>query len=111
MTERAVKAVQLSWGGLLQGSLILVSAVMAFAYLQMKAENNQVQIAEHRVEDEKRWEKNYVDMRDIRDDVEHIEKVQVEIRLSQKEQATHYAHILEEIRRLSTKLDQFEVTE
>jgi hypothetical protein len=115
MTEKAKEVVRLSWGTLMQGCLILATVLLSFAYVKARSDMNTRDIAEHKVDDKERWTKNDEDLDDIRNDLDRFEVVQTEIRISQKEQATHYAHIISEVEELKqivkSGFRQFEVVE
>ena len=118
MTEKAREAVKLSWGTLLQASLILVTVVSLFKTLEARVDStdvkvvaNKVAILDHSKDDEKRWDENSEDLKAIKAIIDGVKIIQTEIRISQSKTTADYGHILREIEKLSMKFDQYEVNE
>ena len=118
MTEKAREAVKLSWGTLLQASLILVTVVSLFKTLEARVDGtdvkviaNKAAILDHSKADEKRWDGNSEDLKEIKANIDGVKSIQTEIPVSQSKTTADYGHILREIEKLSIKFDQYEVKE
>ena len=109
MTEKAKDAARISAGTALILLSIIVSGVMAFAYVKSLAESNKENLTEHKTIDEKKWDLNHSEFVDVKGDIKTLQAVLVEVRLSQRESITHYNHIMSAIDSLNRKMDAFEV--
>jgi septal ring factor EnvC (AmiA/AmiB activator) len=105
MTERARDAIRLSWGALLQASLILSTCSMGFAYLKAQTQNNAHQIAEQKILEEKKWVKNDTEFAKVNAELKSVREIQIDVRLGLKETQTQYANILRELEQVNAKLD------
>ena len=85
MTERAKEVVKLSWGTLFQGSLILCTVVLSFAYVKARADMNTRDIMAHRVDDEKKWEKAFNRIDENSDDIDVVRIQNTRIESNQRE--------------------------
>ena len=79
--------------------------------VKAQADENSRNIVKHERADGDKWVVNEKALDDIKSDVKHNATMMTELRISQREQATHYAHIIAELEEVKQILKTFEVAE
>lgn len=94
--------------GALMGLMLLISMVVGLSNmhydLKRDVRGNTTDISDNKKEGSE-------ELKAIKNDLSEVKSVQTEIRLNQREQTTHYAHILREVEKLNIKFDTFEVNQ
>lgn len=111
MTEKVKDNMKITAGTLLQLGSILAITVLSFALVKAQADENMRNISRSDIVQDDRWEEQKATDLIIKSEINELRVVQTEIRLSQREQVTHYTHILDEMKNLNSKIDRLEVVE
>lgn len=85
MTEAAKEVVKISWGTLMQGSLILATVLLSFAYVKARSDMNTRDIVAHKIDDKEQWNKAFDLIDDNEKNINMIKLQNTRIESNQKE--------------------------